>query len=283
MKAVFTQYWNSSGNFGFIDFETYLWSQTLSVVLAKHQFDKLELVCNNMASHFLIERLGLPFDEVKTILDSNKYLDNITHSCFTIPKIIAYSIQTSPFIHIDNDLFLYDILTEEHLAYPFFGWCTEPYNDFYKIGLKILSNYIPIKTVDSIINTGIFVVNDIKTKDEYCHTVFGILDKFIESPVTLSPLTYYNDCHAFSVSLEQLYLSNLLQEKNIKYSAIAHDKTVQECVALSKSFHFISYVKRDLMMSAFIKNRAVMQCAQYHKKIRDIVAENDNQEDRKSK
>lgn len=52
--------------------------------------------------HILRDLFKLPYDEYKIfdrhILEGNKY--------YCLPKIITYSLQNAPFIHIDTDIFV---------------------------------------------------------------------------------------------------------------------------------------------------------------------------------
>ena len=76
---------------------------TLSCLLAKKHFKKVILYTTpNIAN--LIKDIGIPYDEIIT-----EPLDGVTYKTFSVPKLITYSLQKEPFVHIDLDMFLFNI------------------------------------------------------------------------------------------------------------------------------------------------------------------------------
>ena len=78
---------------------------------AKHWFKNLVLYTDNQGIEDLNRVLPL-FDDVK--LDLQELHDNnVPSSLWAYPKILAYSKETEPFLHIDNDVFLWEKLPLE--------------------------------------------------------------------------------------------------------------------------------------------------------------------------
>lgn len=79
-------------------------SWILSFHLARKYFSKTLLVTDDYGADLLTGRLKLEFDRVSTTLNK---LDNQDARWWTLGKLYAYASQHKPFIHIDNDGFLW--------------------------------------------------------------------------------------------------------------------------------------------------------------------------------
>lgn len=116
IKCVLT-YFNPEGvtnSSGFISFRDCLFSTALSVIVAREHFDQVEMYTTSEWK-FLFQKLGFPFTGYNTSLDKlsfSKYF-------WAFSKINTYSLQEQPFIHIDNDVFLYSGLPERFLKKDF--------------------------------------------------------------------------------------------------------------------------------------------------------------------
>jgi len=78
-----------------------IYLMTLSMLLAKKYYEKVVLY-TNVETADIVRKIGLPYDEIDDIL-----LEGIDVGTFSIPKLIVYSVQTEPYIHIDIDTFLF--------------------------------------------------------------------------------------------------------------------------------------------------------------------------------
>ena len=58
-------------------------------------------------------------------MDSLNIVASDFHQQGALGKLIAYSIQDGPFVHIDNDVFLWKPLPQELLQAPVFAQCPE--------------------------------------------------------------------------------------------------------------------------------------------------------------
>ena len=177
------------------DFES---SFALSAYCAKHWFQKLTLYTDDQGVKDLDNLLPL-FDEVNTDLQAlhNK---GVPRSLWAYPKILAYSLQEDPFLHIDNDVFLWErppleflhqSLVCQSIEYklPLYKFCFEkilkspikssfaPYFSFFKKFLWLCGMYRK-QTNNPILtpNFGIFGGTDVKFINYYCQKVFKILE-----------------------------------------------------------------------------------------------------------
>jgi hypothetical protein len=82
----------------------HLLSGTLSVCTVGSQFGSTALVTDDAGARLLVDRLGLPFDSVSTSLEA---LHRSDHRWWILGKLQAYGEQERPFLHFDNDTYLW--------------------------------------------------------------------------------------------------------------------------------------------------------------------------------
>lgn len=93
----------------------HLLAWALSVETARRHFAATSLITDSDGARLLVDGLGLPFDEVSTGLD---LLAASNPGWWTLGKLHAYRAQESPFLHIDNDVFLWEPLPPRLLEAP---------------------------------------------------------------------------------------------------------------------------------------------------------------------
>ena len=76
----------------------------LSVQKAGKYYPETVLVTDTAGKRLLVDQLGIPFRHVSTELDR---LRDIDPAWFSLGKLVAYSIQDQPFVHLDADVFLW--------------------------------------------------------------------------------------------------------------------------------------------------------------------------------
>lgn len=79
-------------------------SWILSFSTCKKYFSKTILYTDDFGANILVDKLNIKFDTVCT--DLNK-LDNENSRWWAAGKLLTYSKQSEPFIHFDNDVFLW--------------------------------------------------------------------------------------------------------------------------------------------------------------------------------
>jgi len=79
-------------------------SSALSCLLLRRLYERVELFTDSAGKHMLIDLLKLPYTQVHTILDR---LDKYPVELWSVGKLLTYSVQKEPFIHIDNDVFMW--------------------------------------------------------------------------------------------------------------------------------------------------------------------------------
>lgn len=79
-------------------------SWALSCLQFRKFYDDVELITDRQGYDFLINRLELPYTNVKVVLDD---LNDYHSSLWALGKIYAYSLQNDTFIHADSDVYIW--------------------------------------------------------------------------------------------------------------------------------------------------------------------------------
>jgi hypothetical protein len=115
-RAVFS-YFNAEESFsnkaGFRYFSDFLYSMALSTLLARRHFKTVQVISSSWGEKVLREA-GIPATEYSTALNVMKD-QRVSKWFWAYGKLIAYAQQTEPFVHIDNDAFLWQPLPERVL------------------------------------------------------------------------------------------------------------------------------------------------------------------------
>ncbi len=113
-RAVFS-YFNPNNSFlnrsGYLEFEDFLHSMALAVVTASRHFPQVQVVSSSWGVD-MFRQLELPVTEYSTEFDA---LQHVPLAFWAYGKLTAYAMQTQPFVHIDNDVFLWKSLPQRLL------------------------------------------------------------------------------------------------------------------------------------------------------------------------
>jgi hypothetical protein len=96
----------------------HLLAWVLSVESVSAHYADTALVTDDAGADLLVNRLGLRFKEVSTTLNA---LSDADPGWWVLGKLSAYRLQTRPFVHLDNDVFLWKPLPERLTRAPVFG------------------------------------------------------------------------------------------------------------------------------------------------------------------
>jgi len=150
----------------------------------KKYYNKVELYTDTFGKELLIDKLKLPYTKVHITLDDFDYNSKL----WALAKVKTYSLQTEPFIHADNDVFIFEKLPEriekaQLLAQnecidfiTLYKMMKEVYKEFNTIDTFIDDNYI--NSSDLIFgNCGIIGGNNFEFFDEYSKRVFSLIEE----------------------------------------------------------------------------------------------------------
>jgi len=102
----------------------HLLAWVLSVNTARRHYPETTLITDRLGKKLLVDQLGLPFAYVSTELDR---LAEADPGWWALGKLVAYSLQTEPFVHVDTDVFLWKPLPKTVSEAPVFTQCPESY------------------------------------------------------------------------------------------------------------------------------------------------------------
>jgi len=89
---------------GWLDQRYHLMSWAYSCLQLRRFYKDVELVTDAQGKALLVDQLQLPYTRVDAVLNQ---LDHYNPELWVLGKIHAYSLQDTPFIHVDGDVFIW--------------------------------------------------------------------------------------------------------------------------------------------------------------------------------
>jgi len=193
-----------TSNSGWLAPEYNLMSWTLSCLQLKHYYPEVVLYCDSVSAKTLIDVLQLPYSDVVCNLD---ILKTYNPQLWALPKILAYSQQEKPFLHVDGDVYIWKKFDDELLKGGLIAQNIESATDYYERIMRSLESkltYFPeeiriereLKKPILAYNAGIFGGTDIPFFKEYTKKAFEFVDK---NSTNLSEINVTN----FNIFFEQ--------------------------------------------------------------------------------
>ena len=133
-------------NLGFNSLEAFMDSLILSVNVSKQNYDDVQFYTDNYGMELIEPYMDqLPFSKIHNILDELNWLPS---QWWAYPKMYVYSLQDGPFIHIDNDAYLWHGIPEKYiLNNDVICQSLEDLDDggywFYKDGVRVYNKVLP--------------------------------------------------------------------------------------------------------------------------------------------
>jgi len=109
----------------------------LSVSAARRHYPDTALVTDLAGRRLLVDTLGLRFASVSTELER---LNQADPEWWALGKLVAYSIQDRPFVHIDTDVFLWNPLPPDVAEAEVLAQCPEYHHRNDERGLREIGN-----------------------------------------------------------------------------------------------------------------------------------------------
>lgn len=190
----------------------------LSVLLVKQYYNNVVLYTNDEICE-IVKNYKIPYTEINT-----EVLNGVNVKTFSIPKLMVYSVQNEPYIHIDLDTFIFDKI-DFHNRYTTYSTFMEGmdvisnfnaptfYNalkGFYKtyiknsyfISDKLDNEFVRNISYNQIPNMSVFGGHKhelIKESSRYCLKIYNDNIDFFDSD-------YYNAC-----VIEQLFIPSAMR------------------------------------------------------------------------
>lgn len=204
-------------NGGWPNFRYALAAMSYSCLTLRKFYDDVELYTDDFGMHLFKDVLHLPYTRFHNVLND---LD-MDESFWAYGKIVTYSLQDEPFLHIDNDIFISDKfpkrIEKAELAGQNIEWITPKATDDYTEALEFLRQNVPVCPkiiLDSecrqAINMGLFGGNNIEFIQRYAHTAMDAIKEAL--PYILSKK---GKDGAFNIIFEQLLLSEMAKKESI--------------------------------------------------------------------
>lgn len=263
--AVFS-YFNNLGienPSGFLSFKDYLYSQTFAIHCASQHFKKIKFITNDFGLE-TFKKIGL--DKLITDFDlSFNQFNNLEKYFWGFTKIHAYNQLKEPFVHIDNDFFVFDVPYK--LKNCEFGFQSKEVfdQDFYRYYFELIeimktAQFKPQIIIDNPVtfaqNCGIVA----------CNNRFDIIEEWYQ---LASDYIFKNKQHLlnfkpdYKIHLnllhEQYFISSLLEKHGIEKDKIFHyfsDNNFYQATQKGNRFtHLWGTVKLKENVLQKVKNR----------------------------
>ncbi len=291
MKIVQT-YWTKpmfkqSGNLynriqgGWPSFKYAVSAIAYSCLSLKRFYSDIELVTDDNGYKLLIEELGLPYSRVNLALNDFDVDPNL----WALAKIYSYGLQKEPFIHVDNDVFIWEKFPERLEKAPICCQNYEHLSDDYQEGLRIIKDYTSqdislfhklandydLKKYHAL-NAGILGGNDVNFIREYSNYSLNFFNSRKEE------LSKVGENLGFlNIVLEQLCVGYLSQQKNIRVECLKHIDDFNELInniidiyaapIRTKYVHCLGDIKKDIGISQQIEFHLRNEFPEFYMKV----------------
>lgn len=261
MRYIQTLYYNDAKDplkegFGWCRPEYNLMSWALSCLQLKKLYGNVELYSDDKGADLLVDKLGLPYTTVHTNFNS---FDNVNDKLWALPKLYTYSLQTSPFLHIDGDVFLFEELPSKLLKSGLIAQNPEVATEYYIETQKQLTEHftyfpttvkddfesgIPIKAV----NAGILGGTNINFFQEYTEEAFRYvkLNKEHLNNIDAEKFNVFFEQHLFYVlALNDKQKIDYLFQSLEKSDSYTHLADFHETPHPAFYLHLLGHYKKD--------------------------------------
>ncbi|MDD3038886.1 DUF6734 family protein [Bacteroides sp.] len=290
MKVVQT-FWTCNkslleNSFGWVNPQYHLMSWALSCLSLKEHYENVVLYTDSNGCKVFAELLGLPYKDV--IIKYDNLLCPEPHWAY--PKVITYSLQKEPFIHVDGDVYLPERLSCEVEKSGLIAQNLEIGSSYYKNmmndvlqrGISLPSNLKEELDKDSIgsYNAGVLGGNDLDFIKEYCQIAFHIIES-----------NHLNDMDSHRININ----NNILFEQILFYAITKmHNKSVRTILDHSvrdngycykefcdfysynntKLMHILGGHKRNLRICELLGKTLLNKYPDYYKRIIELFRHN---------
>jgi len=188
----------------------------VSVRAASRHYPDTALVTDRAGKRLLIDLLGLAFKEVRTDLDR---LDAVDPAFWALGKLVAYSLQDRPFVHLDTDVFLWKPLPRQVAEAPVFTQYPEGFSEqdvnyrprdiewaFAEESLKLPAEWQWARSshgFSAAENCGILGGSHLKFLSHYARTAIDLVMR----PENQAAWARLNDKQSYNLVLEQFFLA----------------------------------------------------------------------------
>ena len=286
-KAVFS-YFNTDESFGnkcgFSKYSDFLFTTALAITCASRYFPEVQVISTSWGVN-LFKELNLPVTSYSNKLDDMK---DVSRFFWAYGKLIAYNEQKEPFVHVDNDVFLWNALPKRILDAHLCFQSHEPFNlDGYKYYdmLKPCFDAAPVKpsviaenpVYDYAYNCGICGGNDLSIFPEWKRCS----EEYIFAPE--NQILFFKRFHKVLIHQnlfhEQYFLASLIKKhhKRGRVEVMAEDaQKINKGLDLTKPryTHLWGTTKTDLGMMTKVRMTLLYQEKELFERVNDFCRKN---------
>ena len=247
---------------GFSTIDAMIQSIVLSSNVAKKHYDNIHFYTDEQGYEWIKPYLDqLPFTKIEVCLDQFNYVPDVYWS---FVKVAVYTLQKEPFIHIDNDVFLWDRIPDYLLMDKDFVFQeTEPLDwgmySFYHDGLELYSHAVhkDITIEKYAVNCGIFAClsNDALNilQEYYDYGKHFILQADLKPNIAVEPESRR---WLASVIIEQVYVYSLIVKYNLKWDTLLN---YERNSYRMKYTHTVAHFKRNPIIENKVRERVLLK------------------------
>lgn len=262
-----------TNSFGWLAPEYNLMSWALSCLQLKQYYNQVVLYSDSYAAKVLIDEIGLPYTENNCVLDK---LNHYHPQLWALPKILTYSLQEEPFLHVDGDVYVWKKFQEELLRSPLIAQNLEIATSYYGEIMKTLESsltYFPAEILEDRIakhpihayNAGIFGGTDTAFIKAYAKNAFEFVDN---NSACFSKMVVNN----FNVFFEQYLFLCMVKNQHKKVSLLIDTPIGDNRYIGFGNFCDVPFKKQYLhLLGGYKKNEAT--CVQLAARLREDYPE----------
>lgn len=270
MKAIYTLWEDSRNkvNAGFATPRDLAATLALSVEYARKQFSRVELYTND-AGRELLAPFNIPFSEIFT---THTVLDGVLDAnLWAYAKLKTYALQREPFVHIDNDVILWDEIPQSIKNAPLWFQNKEKLADHptYKLllaGLHLLESPpydILYHAPEYALNCGVVGCNYLPIIKEWHKKA----EQLIFAPENTGFWRSRSDKHSHNHLFEQYFISALAKKYGLENSVKVLLPDFKYGIKHNEQFYNITHLwgesKRSESTMQLIRKRLFNDFPQY--------------------
>lgn len=248
---------------GYNTVEAMMESIVVSSNVAKKHYSEIHFYTDKLGYEWITPYLDqLPFTKIEVCLDKCNWVPD---GFWSYVKVYVYSLQKEPFIHIDNDVFLWDKIPSNFIESNDFIFerlenTDQDHYRFYDEGLKFFKDAVhpEFTKYNYAVNCGVFGCLTQRALDLLPKYIeYG--DHLIEGSLNHEKISLElnNFRISASVILEQLFIYSLVKDNNLSMGLLLNENA--ESLLSMRYSHMVAGSKRQGIVERKIKERVLFK------------------------